>query len=887
MKRVHRYGYDEFYPLAIPYHTTCCDLLEKHISSVAGVKHAGVDYEVLYQTMKEFLYEGDESAVSLTQIDYGLITDYQDQYWWCRRGTESFVINPVAIPELEAYYTQLPPLSGSEGKQQWPRRIKTDSKDPFAKLAPELILTILSSLPIASLGALRTASPTVHQLELSNGFWKLKAHQDMPWLYDMPEPTKNATEVDRESPNWAQVYRDLLWRSKEGNPHKFYGLVNRRRIWEISTQLVNPYVENKSAKDDNQKKQKNQTILEGAISSPSWRLIWPNPTNSKTSTIALVSDFATVGGDQGPTLSFFWSKLGTLSGIGVGHGNASRETQRMETIGMEGHFAVQYKVQIPPGDWLKGFVLTSRYEDSPPEAGQERGEYMTKVVGLKVLFYHGNAVQFGESRGNHRLIPVRRDLLVVGLMAKWTSDGKISSLSLLQASPPVSASGHSSIAEQLARAETDELSTCSEAVAKLWKDHLPPPESSVSQPRGYLDPPADLDPMQPLIFGHDEEELSAITEISGDVQSGGFQVRYSDRPPRSIGTRLLAMKSLQVDGQGGERLVAIRVRPGSLTFEVQFVTNRNRQLVLGSEVHASNMDNQNLLLVAGEGRILCGIYCFFSMRLLSCFGLITRQSHDAAPSGVPEAAPTGPLDVEGYPWEPQSPPAGWKEAGPVYGQRVVHYQLTVSWPGVGTVVSWLDCTRSVDKVTLTRSHPTLFFNPFSFIGMILHYSDGSIGSVGPTRLTDPTDTDGHKGAPWCTCKSGYRVEPRDEVMKKRHYYFEEWEVGGAFLESLHLWGKMDEEISDRGDASANIGNGPPSLGPIRGRVDGGIEGLQLVSGKGEGPRWGKCDGRPTDTISFSQGGTGAVGLKLYSDHNCSLVTPEDVVVTCIQALVDS
>ena len=102
----------------------------------------------------------------------------------------------------------------------------------------------------------------------------------------------------------------------------------------------------------------NSSILAGVVSSPTWRLIWPNPKKVENSRILCISDFAAVSGDQGPTLSVFWSNQGTLSGIGVHHGNASCGIQGMETMGVERHFAVHNKVEIPRGDWIRGFVLT-------------------------------------------------------------------------------------------------------------------------------------------------------------------------------------------------------------------------------------------------------------------------------------------------------------------------------------------------------------------------------------------------------------------------------------------------------------------------------------------------------------------------------------------------
>ena len=119
---------------------------------------------------------------------------------------------------------------------------ETWSHDPFSKLAPELLLLLIMRLPMDSLNCLRAASPAVSRMQLDNVFWKQRLRQDMPWLYDLPEHT---TDFPDDEVDWARVYRDLLHKSIHKDKLQIHGLVNRRRIFDISKQIALPYARKK------------------------------------------------------------------------------------------------------------------------------------------------------------------------------------------------------------------------------------------------------------------------------------------------------------------------------------------------------------------------------------------------------------------------------------------------------------------------------------------------------------------------------------------------------------------------------------------------------------------------------------------------------------------
>jgi hypothetical protein len=800
----------------------------------------------LYQLLKSLVNEEDTFGYTLSGIDYGTVAECQEQYWWPKKGTEAFAANPSTIPKLATYYRELPLLKFSAKKNgAHVKKIEAqDAEDPFAALAPELLLMIVMDLPMASANCLRAASPAVARLDLGNGFWKQRLHQDMPWLYDLPDQNQESPD---EELDWAQVYEDLLRRSEGSNELKIHGLVNRRRIWKISEQIARPYIRNKMAKDEDQRRN-HPPILADAVSTPMRRLIAPEPAKTETSTLLLIKDFADLERDR-PTLSVFWSSEGTLSGFGVCYKGTHRMESK-ESIGAKNYFAVCDDVKVGENDWVRGLILTTRSKIGADENEQPE----RKIVGVKVLFLRGDSVQLGESNGDQRFIHAAGDLLFIGVMAQWSPEGRISKLSLLQAR----SSGRSLQAGQLARLQADQPYAHSGIGAKLWKDQFPPPEMTLSEIQvgyGSYDFKADLAPMEALVLGRDEEELSAITEISCDAHFGAFEVRYRDGASRSIGPRPLTMKSLEIDGRGGERVVAVSAIVDHIISGLRLVTNRNRQLVIGPCPPGFPSE---VLHSPDEGKVLRGLYCSWACRDTPRSWLQTvaiMSSPTPRPTTTsPATATTGQQDGNGFWWEPEPPPMLCTEVGPLYGQREIidMWQRNIGWPAESAIATWLDCSRPVEKVKVAFTHPSEHI-AFSPVSIVLVYSDGTIGSVGPTRLTAPTDKEGESGTPWCWCHYDSAI-PESERARTLHYHWKEWSVGKASLDSIRLW------------------------------IDGRLSGFQFVSTEGESPLWGKCEGAAAGVIRFGQGPGDAIGLKVFLDDDHRPVTYSDMVVVSIQAL---
>jgi hypothetical protein len=339
-------------------------------------------------------------------------------------------------------------------------------------------------------------------------------------------------------------------------------------------------------------------------------LACPLPSDLETVTLPFIEEISDL--HQGPPrLSLFWSKDGALSGFGS-EGNNKKGRNPKRTIGRTVRFDRRDDVQIQHGDWIVGFVLNfddEENDDNSVDSDWGMGKLDKRIIGVNLLFLSGTSLQLGDSTPTLKIFHAKDDLLLLGIVAQITKRGQIASLSLLQAP----ASTLDSYAEELGRRQSKLPYAQSSIGSKMWKNELPQPE--ISPGTGHIVPfipsvqvPTDAVPMESLVFGKDETELAAITEIIGDIDLRGIEIRYSDRPPKSIGPNRRAAsnsQSMEIDGQGGERIVSLDgVFKNKWFNAVRFVTNRGRSLVLGD----SWAEMQQKLYPPGEGMVLRGVY---------------------------------------------------------------------------------------------------------------------------------------------------------------------------------------------------------------------------------------------------------------------------------------
>ena len=857
----------------IPYHRACYHILEKAIASSTG---APVDVDVLYGALRRIAASHPEiqAAKVLPGIDYGeAARAHRGGWWWPRQGYETYTWDPTDIPELRAYYAEMPVLqemsSGFEQARGRDPVVRRSTSDPFASLPTNVLHSILHPLPISSVGRLRRASPAIARITLSNTFWASKIHHDMPWLYDLP---------DNVSPDldWASIYQHLWLRSQHDFPFQMRGLVNRRRIWAICAQIAQPYAT--AEKTEEERRRPPCPILDDVVASPLRPLCLPRVLAPRMGHLLLVDEMEGFARSR-PTFTVFWSGTGALAGFESRYIN-SKGRETTETVGATDRGITHNEVRIANDDWLRGFIATSH------AIRNANGEQHRSVIGLQVLFLRAEPLHLGTTAGDQRLLHAEGDHLLVGLTAQWDRN-EISALSLLQAHPQP----HNTPAHTLSNVQTHHPYAHTTIGSKLWKEHLPPPTHLITErqpdfwPDGF-DP--HLEPMEYLPLGETDADLASITALSVDVYLGGIQIQYSNRPSKRIGPRLTALKTLPIDGRSGERIAAIIVH-GANNYGLTVLTNRHRQLLAGSRVGGTHY------FVPGDGQYMTGLYGAWndSNRLqwisitFSSPSTISSSTSSPFPSPLPSrpnppptaqydppptlsTPPTENNDNNSIPWDISPPKPHWTPKGPAYGTHTwisKYGGFENECPSPRTALAtFLDCSRGLplERVRVVFAHPTrrLVFSP---VGIGLVWGGGGVDFVGvdvtsfslstavATTTGDPSSTatsSSDSNTDPCPCKTDTQSPlSQEQKTQPRHFFHEEWIVnppatassdtascadgsgigvdGNGYLHSIRLWTKTAEA-------------GGPLLG------------FQFVctGAAGEGPCWGVCGGMPSGVILF-------------------------------------
>ncbi|KAF7534022.1 hypothetical protein G7054_g6549 [Neopestalotiopsis clavispora] len=823
-------------PYAAPIHRKCLHLLEK----VLQPKEA--DKDVLYEIFKCL------GPAPILPIEYGAVDDCQEQYWITKRGTEEFVIDPVDISRLRQYWSQLPAAdaTGLDRRPGLPSR-QTSSSDPFSKrIPPEVMLNIFHHLDWHSINRFRAASRQAAQLELSSRYWSSRLYQDMPWLYDIDLEKQAGRFHFPDNVDWTKVYRDLYLASDTASKNKIHGLVNRRRIWGICQQIANFY----DARDSSLKNGSITEVMQDVQSTRPKQLIYPNPVNTTGMQMFIISRYAEM--ERGtPVISVYWTQEGKLARFTTA-----------EEPGLEEPSPLRDEICIPEGDWITGFIAYS--VDAERQTKEDAISYFT--CGLEVLFAKRDNLKLrNTTNGNPRLLRVSPDHFLVGLAIHTSDEGLIARLALLeQPKTKMPFRSENRIIDHHDRLEGD-------IAEYVWRGALPSPKLKLTDLRsGYWSHSTNDEtvPLEALVFGDCDSELSDITSISADVHFGRFEVHYGSRPSRAIGPRGHAMQYLEIDGRGGERVISVYWSVSHIPTGCRLVTNRGRQLILGQ-----SSDNEgpfeSFEFQDGVNRTLAGIVGHWSNRQLPQANLSVVGAlfcHD-----VPVQFHDRPRrDPNNFFWAPEQLPSGTVEAGPIWGQREVFdkwQRRTKKYPSSQTVVSWLDCQQPVDEMKVTLCHSTRTRQlPLAAITLVQDSAATQprcSKTIGAEKFSQPSDTTGTNGHHWCWCALGRRLET--ELEARPHHVHETWQVRGQKLKTMRLW--LDEEE--------------------------GVTGMQFVAMDDiKSPAWGHCQETPTTEIHFVAGDDAtegapppAVGVKFFLDNNERQVTRDDIIITAVQALV--
>ncbi|VUC23465.1 unnamed protein product [Clonostachys rosea] len=823
------YAWEADDPWCAPFHTRCREVLSRYV----GVPE--LDKEIFFDTLKSKAAD-DQSGRSLN-IHYGDISDKMEQYWGAERNAEHYVCDPVEVKGLRELYYNLPLRKGDSVSEL---KIYSTEGDTFARFPPDILLLIASHLKeVTALYTLRQASPAFANLELSNGFWRKRLKDDMPWLWDLPTPTfSQLHDVD-----WKKVYHRLDWGSRPyaRKQNRIPGLCNRRRIW---TQLCPVFAEEYTQFAANVKAwgSTKPLALKDAFESTPRQLGCPEVGGTRAITENMIDFFGDLPSAD-ISLVVDWAASQHLIDIHLlkdGHHNPTKG-QRLTPDHTE-------TVHIPDDDWLTGLIFTSREE---MVEGREEERY---IFGLDILFAKRPPVKLGSDQGDKRLFYVSSpDRFIVALKPYRTDEGILTRMGLVE-----QPSEHAEGCHRIIDSWRDNYSIST--MEYSWCRELPPLHVRLSQASvdrfsylGFID----QNPMELLMFGTSEQELADITSISIDIHLGGVQVTYGHRPSRAVGFRFQAMKTLPIDGRGGERIVqchsTVQGNPNSLTF----LTNRGRCLSIGKSVGSRGP----LRFTNGSTNLMpCGIYaCWMKvgkaqwlLRSVGAVGSVLLGHVDIT------TLPSLPQDTSGYYWEPSMLPRGLEESGTIWGSRVIQEssspipRIVGTVPSMGCTVSRLDCSRPIAEMRVTLVHSTSHPILAPITAIAFKYTDGEEAAVGPDVFPSPSTCD------WCSTGSSIR----EEIDQVPHYRHQIWKVGGRRLSSLRIW---------RPDSM--------SLGAIQ----------FIAEGRKESPIWGfwghNIRNMEAGEMRFvGEGGGDSIGLKLFFQGIGRGGFRDDTVIVAIQGL---
>lgn len=595
---VPRYDFESSDGFAVPIHRDCLSILQTvwglDLRKVENLRHL----QALYDT---FRCLADKREKSDGRLAKRLFLKGVEE--WCLvKNTDACEVAPTERDaSISDYFQHL--ATSTKNRFLIPRYraqpVSWLSQDRFSNLPLELVTLVLMHLPIAAIDNARKASPNLARLELGNWFWKRKLQIDAPWLYEFDELFKGSNN----HLDWERLYCEVAEMKLE---LPVQGLVNRRRIWSKCEWLAVIY---KRRLEESREMHSRLAGMNGpgvsgvssdsqVMASPLGRLTWPSP--AYVDTFTLYFDHELGRAEHGPrVLSVYWTRDGVLSGFGIAQ-NRDGQIQHEQRIGHQDRFAMRNDVEIRADNCMIGLIVTVR-----GKSGLYDVEH-TRIVGLEILLLKGT-IQLGERDGNKKRFDIAKNSVLVGLHAQISFDGELSTLCLLhsQTVPDCCQPIHRQCQDLIAHQSIG---------SRLWRNQVPPAGLELSpwelnswhgKTSGFE---VDFSSMEPLFFGCNGEELSNIVELAGDATIGAFEVRYSNREPRSIGPRPKDMKALSIDGRGGERIVAVdvSVESSSLVKKIIFTTNFKRCLVIGqtsSECGSLRLDPPD---TSAEG--LCGIY---------------------------------------------------------------------------------------------------------------------------------------------------------------------------------------------------------------------------------------------------------------------------------------
>lgn len=661
------------------------------------------------------------------------------------------------------------------------------------------MVRILDFVSVPDMPSCLLASRAILEATRSDHFWTRRMRIDAPWYWEAAED--GLLDAHRE-------YNDVMTQAlkpvelaKRGQ--RVDGLANRRRIWQVAQEVVRLY-----ELADDPVATKPSVFEEDATCRYAVRVARPRSSELKKDT----NFFFTTAADMTLTkrIQFHWSGA-ALCGISVAVGDTTSICGDCSSPAEARHDLV-----IAADDWLEKLVFNiSTVDTSVYNSDVCRRDQF--VSGVSCYTLSGKRHEFGDTQGSKRLFEPPPGKGIVGLRTEL-ADGRFTRFAIIE---------HAAIPTK-SRTLHDE-----KRLDFLWKNELPSRSLRFQGLQsGYWsgDGSWDLVPMELLKFGNTEEELSTLVGFGSSPDCRSLEVYREDGSKQRIGGNVEAMKTMRIDGPGGERVGGFKFVIGALCEGIVITTNHGRQAIFGK----SN-DNARTEHTPDPGFGLAGIYCSFNYNsnLLSSLALVQSPDFSAV-----DIDPASLMDETGLMWELQPPPPSWRSIGPVYGDQ--HR---------GAVAKTVDFSRPVTKIEGLLAAPQ-WLDLIELGGWTIHYGDGSD--------LEPTATFGHTSWVWPQQPDATVVDLRS---MQRHESMAMFAGHDSDTVTPVAHATTDEEALSQA-STWDLGASGEKLVAVTVWSGDYLNGIQFHSETGRSsPRWGKCGNEPAATIRIG-GEESVVGLKV-------------------------
>ncbi|KAL4949075.1 hypothetical protein BDW69DRAFT_188656 [Aspergillus filifer] len=225
-----------------PFHKECLHVFCRTVQGNASTE--AIDKKALFWA---FSFVDDMGCLKLP---YGGL-DGPEQTWLSTPGEEYAVISPLAF--CPSTLSELIAKCTNTSKDDIDRRVGGMSAkvqhDPFRSLPAEVTDMMVDYLPRDSVPKALIASYILHSRAKSQGFWRRRIQQDMPWAWELLEMIST---VEKGSLNFGRLHQclDQATRPRYGmREREWMALANRRRIWRPCEVLAGLYHKIRAGKD--------------------------------------------------------------------------------------------------------------------------------------------------------------------------------------------------------------------------------------------------------------------------------------------------------------------------------------------------------------------------------------------------------------------------------------------------------------------------------------------------------------------------------------------------------------------------------------------------------------------------------------------------------------